>query len=66
MYQQKPCSENALFTDKSKECAPEIVNNSHVIGLFSGLAEPAICPVEKHIMTTTQTPNITYELQDDS
>ncbi len=31
---------------KSKERAPKIVNNSHVIGLFSGLAEPTICAVE--------------------
>lgn len=43
---------------KSKERAPEIVNNSHVIGLFSGLAEPAICAVETHIMTTTQASRI--------
>lgn len=40
---------------KSKECAPKIVNNLHVIGLFSGLAEPTICAVEIHIMSITQT-----------
>lgn len=42
--------------DKSKECASEIVNNSHVIGLFSGSVEPPICAVEIHIMSTAQTP----------
>lgn len=30
---------------KSKERASKIVNNSHVIGLFSGLAERTICAV---------------------
>ena len=40
---------------KSKERAPEIVNNSHVIGLFSGLAEPTICAVAIHIMSSAQT-----------
>lgn len=39
---------------KSKECASKIVNNSHVIGLFSGLAEHAICAAENHIMSTAQ------------
>lgn len=42
--------------DKSKERASQIVNNSHVIGLFSGSAQPAICAVEIHIMSTAQTP----------
>lgn len=40
--------------DKTKECASKIVNNSHVIGLFSGLAEHAICAAENHIMSTAQ------------
>lgn len=40
---------------KSKERVSKIVNNSHVIGLFSGLAEPTICAVEIHIMSTAQT-----------
>lgn len=40
---------------KSKERASKIVNNSHVIGLFSGLAECTICAVEIHIMSTAQT-----------
>lgn len=39
---------------KSKERVPEIVNNSHVIGLFSGLAEPTICADEIQIMTIAQ------------
>lgn len=33
---------------KSIERVIEIVNNSHVIGLFSVLAEPTICAVATH------------------
>ena len=40
---------------KSKERASKIVNNLHVIGLFSGLAEHTICAVELHILSTAQT-----------
>lgn len=39
---------------KSKERAPKIVNNLHVIGLFSGLAEPTICALEIHIMSVAR------------
>lgn len=39
---------------KSKERAPEIINNSHVIGLFSGLAELTICAVTIYIISSAQ------------
>lgn len=41
--------------DKSKERAPKIVNNSHVIGLFSALAEHTICAVKIDIIPPAQT-----------